>query len=101
MDRASQVLAQAVPPGVPNSYRARADHAPVQLLLPAQLGLPLLGLDVVCPRALLDSITIPKTAETSPAQEGQPREGESGRRQSYSSLLADRKMQSEQIPDRP
>ena len=30
---------------MPNSYRARADHAPVQLLLPAQLGLPLLGLD--------------------------------------------------------
>ena len=29
MDRDSQVLAQAVPPGVPNSYRARADHATI------------------------------------------------------------------------
>jgi len=26
MDRASQVLAQGVPPGVPKSYRALADH---------------------------------------------------------------------------
>ena len=26
MDRASQVLAQGVPPGVPTSYRALADH---------------------------------------------------------------------------
>lgn len=26
MDKASQVLAQGVPPGVSNSYRARADH---------------------------------------------------------------------------
>ncbi|KAF8859121.1 hypothetical protein BDZ45DRAFT_621553, partial [Acephala macrosclerotiorum] len=26
MDRASQVLAQGVPPGVPRSYRALADH---------------------------------------------------------------------------
>jgi hypothetical protein len=26
MDRASQVLAQGVPPSVPNSYRALADH---------------------------------------------------------------------------
>jgi hypothetical protein len=29
MDRASQVLAQGVPPGVPNSYRALADHGKV------------------------------------------------------------------------
>jgi hypothetical protein len=29
MDRASQVLAQGVPPGVPNSYRALADHGDV------------------------------------------------------------------------
>jgi hypothetical protein len=29
MDRASQVLAQGVPPGVPNSYRALADHGNV------------------------------------------------------------------------
>ena len=29
MDRASQVLAQGVPPGVPNSYRALADHSNV------------------------------------------------------------------------
>ncbi|CZT11987.1 uncharacterized protein RAG0_15987 [Rhynchosporium agropyri] len=29
MDRASQVLAQGVPPGVPGSYRARADHSNV------------------------------------------------------------------------
>ena len=99
MDRASQVLAQAVPPGVPNSYRARADHTHVQLLLLAQLKLLLLGLDVVYPRTLLDSIAIPKTAETSLAQEGQPREGASRRRQSYLSLLADRKMQSKQIPN--
>jgi hypothetical protein len=26
MDRASQVLAQGVPPGMPDSYRALADH---------------------------------------------------------------------------
>jgi hypothetical protein len=29
MDRASQVLAQGVPPGVPRSYRALADHSEV------------------------------------------------------------------------
>ncbi|KFY83605.1 hypothetical protein V500_10028 [Pseudogymnoascus sp. VKM F-4518 (FW-2643)] len=29
MDRASQVLAQGVPPGVPDSYRALADHGNV------------------------------------------------------------------------
>ncbi len=29
MDRASQVLAQSVPPGVPRSYRALADHGNV------------------------------------------------------------------------
>ncbi|PMD60442.1 uncharacterized protein K444DRAFT_392833 [Hyaloscypha bicolor E] len=29
MDRASQVLAQGVPPGVPRSYRALADHGNV------------------------------------------------------------------------
>ena len=29
MDRASQVLAQGVPPGVPSSYRALADHGEV------------------------------------------------------------------------
>ena len=29
MDRASQVLAQGVPHGVPNSYRALADHGNV------------------------------------------------------------------------
>jgi hypothetical protein len=29
MDRASQVLAQGVPPGVPKSYRALADHGNV------------------------------------------------------------------------
>jgi hypothetical protein len=29
MDRASQVLAQGVPPGVPRSYRAFADHGNV------------------------------------------------------------------------
>ena len=29
MDRASQVLAQGVPPGVPNLYRALADHSNV------------------------------------------------------------------------
>jgi len=29
MDRASQVLAQGVPPGVPKSYRALADHGEV------------------------------------------------------------------------
>jgi hypothetical protein len=29
MDRASQALAQGVPPGVPNSYRALADHSHV------------------------------------------------------------------------
>ena len=29
MDRASQVLAQGVPPGVPRSYRALADHSNV------------------------------------------------------------------------
>src|SRR5271169_4404940 len=29
MDRASQVLAQGVPPGVPRSYRALADHGEV------------------------------------------------------------------------
>jgi len=29
MDRASQVLAQGVPPGVPKSYRALADHSNV------------------------------------------------------------------------
>jgi hypothetical protein len=29
MDRASQVLAQGVPPGVPNSYRALEDHGNV------------------------------------------------------------------------
>jgi hypothetical protein len=29
MDRASQVLAQGVPPGVPRSYRALADHSKV------------------------------------------------------------------------
>jgi hypothetical protein len=29
MDRASQVLVQAVPPGVPRSYRALADHGNV------------------------------------------------------------------------
>ena len=29
MDRATQVLAQGVPPGVPNSYRALADHGNV------------------------------------------------------------------------
>jgi hypothetical protein len=29
MDRASQVLAQGIPPGVPNSYRALADHGNV------------------------------------------------------------------------
>ena len=79
MDRDSQVLAQAVPPGVPNSYRARADHAPVQLLLLAELKLPLLGLDVAYSCTLLDSIAIPKTAETLLAQEGQPREGVSRR----------------------
>jgi Zn-dependent peptidase ImmA (M78 family) len=28
-DRASQVLAQGVPPGVPKSYRALADHGGV------------------------------------------------------------------------
>ncbi|KAH8751571.1 hypothetical protein BGZ57DRAFT_913446 [Hyaloscypha finlandica] len=27
MDRASQVLAQGVPPGVPKSYRTLADHS--------------------------------------------------------------------------
>jgi hypothetical protein len=26
MDRASQVLAQGIPPGMPKSYRALADH---------------------------------------------------------------------------
>jgi hypothetical protein len=29
MDRASQTLAQGVPPGVPDSYRALADHGSV------------------------------------------------------------------------
>jgi hypothetical protein len=29
MDRASQALAQGVPPGVPDSYRALADHGNV------------------------------------------------------------------------
>jgi hypothetical protein len=29
MDKASQVLAQGVPPGVPRSYRALADHGNV------------------------------------------------------------------------
>jgi hypothetical protein len=29
MDRASQVLAQGVPPGVPKSYRALVDHSNV------------------------------------------------------------------------
>jgi hypothetical protein len=29
MDKASQVLAQVVPPGIPNSYRALADHSNV------------------------------------------------------------------------
>ena len=29
MDRASQVLAQGVPPGVPDSHRALADHSNV------------------------------------------------------------------------
>jgi hypothetical protein len=29
MDRATQVLAQGVPPGVPRSYRALADHGKV------------------------------------------------------------------------
>lgn len=29
MDRASQVLAQGVPPGVPRSYRALVDHGNV------------------------------------------------------------------------
>jgi hypothetical protein len=29
MDRASQVLAQGAPPGVPKSYRALADHGDV------------------------------------------------------------------------
>jgi hypothetical protein len=29
MDRASQVLAQGVPPGVPRLYRALADHSNV------------------------------------------------------------------------
>ena len=63
MDRASQVLAQAVPLGVPNSYRARADHTPVQLLLLEQLELLLLGLDVVCPYTWLDLIAILKMVE--------------------------------------
>jgi len=29
MDKASQVLVQGVPPGVPKSYRALADHSDV------------------------------------------------------------------------
>jgi hypothetical protein len=34
MDRARQVLAQGVPPGVPKSYRALADHGNVRDILP-------------------------------------------------------------------
>lgn len=34
MDRASQVLAQGVPPGLPKSYRALTDHGNVTDILP-------------------------------------------------------------------